>query len=73
MSNPAIRKLINQQCEAHPDVPRNVIESIWLAGYSCGRKGPVKFTSHKTMSHHKEIVCHESSDAFTKPRIIRLQ
>lgn len=42
MSNPLIKKLIDQINEKYPDVPNDVVRDIWLAGYSRGIKGKVR-------------------------------
>ena len=42
MSNPLIRKMVQQCRDRYPEVPFDIIEAIWLAGYSTGRKGKLK-------------------------------
>lgn len=42
MSNPLIKKLIDQINDKYPDLPKDVIRDIWLAGYSRGIKGKIR-------------------------------
>lgn len=55
MTRKVLKRLIRQTQERYPNVDKNLIEKIWLDGYSIGIKSKSEY-SHKR-SHHTLVEC----------------